>query len=66
MQGLAIILVILGEKLRSLIVDGYTGLLHDFKFRFLWMVPELQLLHLKDVAHTIDQADFEQGILCVR
>ncbi len=60
------LLVILGEKLQCLTVNGHTGLLHDFKFSCLWMVPNLELLHLVDVAHTIDQEDFGKGISCLR
>ena len=60
------LLVILGEKLECLSIDGRTGLLHDFKFSFLWIVPNLEVLHLDNVAHLIDLEDFGKGIACLR
>ena len=66
LQGLASLLRILGDELQSLHVHGRTGLLQGFKFSFLWIVPNLQRLHLDVVQDTIDQEDFTKGIAYLR
>ncbi len=66
LQGLASLLQILGDHLESLRVHGNTGLLGGFKFSLLWTVPDLRRLHMDAVKQTIDEADFEKGIACLK
>ena len=66
MQGLDILLAIMGEKLRGLGIYGQTGLLDDFNFSSLWVIPNLQRLSLQDVTISFDQEAFEKGIACLR
>ncbi|CAL5222866.1 g5292 [Coccomyxa viridis] len=65
-EDLATLLAVLGEKLHRLSVDGKTGLLDEFRFCFLWAVPNLRQLDLDSIAHKIKQKDFEKGVACLR
>ncbi len=60
------ILAILGQKLQCLSVHGSTGLLDGFKFRYLWMAPNVRQLKLEHLTKAIDQEGFEKGIACLR
>ena len=66
LQGLPILLAVMGAKLQCLQVDGWTGLLADFNFSFLWTVPNLQRLSLLNLPYYLKEKEFERGIACLR
>lgn len=66
LQGLSVLLALMGQKLQCLDIDGRTGLLEDFQYRYLWTVPNLQRLSLTYVPCNLDQTGFEEGMECLR
>lgn len=47
-------------------MHGRTGLLDDFDFSSLWIVPNLRRLSLDSVSQALDHDGFDKGIACLR
>ena len=66
LQDIAPLLAVVGKKLSRLEVHGPTGLLDAFKFTYLYTVPNLQTLIIKDIQHRLDHEDVERGLATLR
>ena len=66
LQGLPFLLAAVGDKLHSLDVYDFPGLLDHVNWCFLWTVPNLRRLTLTGLLDTFDQKCFERGMAGLR